>query len=86
MGVLPLQFIKGVTRKTLKLDGSETFDLTGLEKELFPKMKVGLKITRIDGSDEVLDLICRLDTEVEVEYYRHGGMLHYCLREALKAA
>ena len=86
MGILPLQFQQGVTRKTLGLDGSETFSLTGLETSIKPRMAVKLEIARSDGSVETLDLICRLDTEVEVDYYRHGGMLHYCLREALEAA
>ena len=86
MGVLPLQFPDGVTRKTLGLDGSETFDLTGLEQGIEARMAVKLTITRSDGSAETLDVICRLDTEMEVEYYRHGGMLHYCLREALEVA
>ena len=86
MGILPLQFQQGVTRKTLGLDGSETCSLTGLETGIKPRMAVKLAIARSDGSVETLDLICRLDTEVEVEYYRHGGMLHYCLREALEAA
>ena len=86
MGVLPLQFPQGVTRKTLGLDGSETFYLTGLESGIKPRMAVKLAIARSDGSVATLDLICRLDTEVEVEYYLHGGMLHYCLREALEAA
>jgi aconitate hydratase len=46
-------------------------------------MDVACRITRADGSTRDIELLCRLDTEVEVEYYRHGGMLHYCLREAL---
>ena len=86
MGVLPLQFQDGVSRKTLNLDGSETFDLTGLERGIEPRMAVRLTITRTDGSTNAVDLICRLDTAVEVEYYRHGGMLHYCLRETLEAS
>ena len=81
MGVLPLQFPDGVTRKTLGLDGSETFDLTGLEQGIEARMAVKLAITRSDGSAETLDVICRLDTEVEVEYYRNGGILHTVLRE-----
>lgn len=84
MGVLPLQFPEAVTRKTLNLDGSEVFDLTGLANGVEPRMRVQLTIIRSDGATEALDLICRLDTEVEVEYYRHGGMLHFCLREALE--
>ena len=86
MGVLPLQFQDGVSRKTLNLDGSETFDLTGLERGIEPRMAVRLTITRTDGSTNAVDLICRLDTAVEVEYYRHGGMLHHCLRETLEAS
>ncbi|MEK9595730.1 MAG: aconitate hydratase AcnA [Rhodospirillaceae bacterium] len=86
MGVLPLQFPPGVSRKTLSLDGSETFDLTGLEGSIEPQMTVKMTITRSDRSIDVVDLICRLDTDVEIAYYRHGGMLHYCLRDALASA
>jgi aconitate hydratase len=83
MGVLPLQFEAGVTRLTLGLDGTESFDITGLEDGLAPGTTVACRITRADGSTQDIELLCHLDTEVEVEYYRHGGMLHYCLREAL---
>ena len=85
MGVLPLQFPEGVTRETLSLDGSETFDLTGLGGGLDPGMDVACRINRADGSGDVVALICRLDTKVEVDYYRHGGSLHYVLREKLSA-
>ncbi|MFT6582485.1 MAG: aconitate hydratase [Alphaproteobacteria bacterium] len=83
MGVLPLEFQEGVTRKTLNLDGSETFDIFGIEGEISPLMPVNCRITRSDGSSEIIELKARLDTEVDVQYYRHGGMLNYCLREAL---
>ena len=86
MGVLPLQFPDGVNRKTLELDGTESFDLTGLAGGITARMAVSCRITRADGSVTEVELRCRLDTDVEVEYYRHGGMLHYCLREALEAA
>ena len=86
MGVLPLQFKDGVTRKTLGLDGSETFDITGLENGIAPRMDVACRITRADGTSEDITLTCRLDTAVEVEYYRNGGMLHYVLRQSLKDA
>jgi len=86
MGVLPLEFPEGVTRKSLGLDGSESYDITGLEDGLTPGMTVDWRITRADGSVETVALRCRLDTEVEIAYYSHGGMLHYCLREALEAA
>ena len=85
MGVLPLQFPDCVTRKTLALDGSETLDLTGLEEGIEPGMTVTCRINRSDGSGETIGLICRLDTKVEVAYYRHGGSLHYVLREKLSA-
>ena len=83
MGVMPLEFPKGVTRKTLALDGGETFDITGLDGALTPRMNVACRITRADGSHEDIALTSRLDTVVDVQYYEHGGMLNYCLREAL---
>ena len=86
MGVLPLQFPDGMTRQTLKLNGTESFDLTGLAGGITARMAVPCRITRADGSVTEVELRCRLDTDVEVEYYRHGGMLHYCLREALEGA
>jgi aconitate hydratase len=86
MGVLPLQFKDGMTRKTLKLDGSEVFDIIGVAKTLAPRMDVTCRITRKDGSREDIVLKSRIDTAVEVEYYQHGGMLHYVLRQALGKA
>jgi aconitate hydratase len=80
---MPLEFPKGVTRKTLALDGGETFDITGLDGALTPRMNVACRITRADGSHEDIALTSRLDTVVDVQYYEHGGMLNYCLREAL---
>ncbi|TNE38050.1 MAG: aconitate hydratase AcnA, partial [Alphaproteobacteria bacterium] len=80
MGVLPLQFPEGVTRKSLKLDGSEVVDLTGIEAGITPRMTVNCKITRSDGSTEEVGLLCRIDTADEAEYYRHGGILQYVLR------
>jgi aconitate hydratase A / 2-methylisocitrate dehydratase len=86
MGVLPLQFKDGMTRKTLKLDGTEVFDITGIEKTLTPRMEVACRITRKDGTTEDITLQSRIDTAVEVEYYQNGGMLHYVLRQALGKA
>ena len=86
MGVLPLQFKDGVTRKTLNLDGSETVDLTGLEGGITPRMDVACQITRSDGSTENITLLCRIDTLDEVEYYLHGGILHYVLRNMINNA
>ena len=80
MGVLPLEFKDGVNRKSLKLDGSEIFDLTGVEGGVTPGMDVPCRITRADGSTEDIALTCRIDTLDEIEYYRHGGILQYVLR------
>jgi aconitate hydratase len=83
-GVLPLQFTNGMTRKTLKLDGSETFDIVGLERGLAPRMELSCTITRANGARETILLLSRLDTRAEVEYYRHGGIFHYVLRQLLE--
>ena len=85
MGVLPLCFPEGVTRKTLNIDGSEQFHLTGLVAGITPKMTVKMTITRADGSHDSVDLICRIDTLDEVEYYRHGGILPFMVRQMLAA-
>ncbi len=85
MGVLPLQFKDGVTRETLGLAGTETFDITGLADGIEPRMDVACTVTRADGSTEEITLLCRIDTADEVEYYRHGGILQYVLRR-LKAS
>ncbi|MEE2980037.1 MAG: aconitate hydratase AcnA [Pseudomonadota bacterium] len=80
MGVLPLVFKDGETRQSLGLDGSETFDLTGLADGITPGMNVTCTITRADGSQIETTLKCRIDTEDEAAYYRNGGILHYVLR------
>jgi aconitate hydratase len=83
MGVLPLQFPHGVTRKTLGLDGSEIFDIAGLAAGPAPRQEVKCAITRRDGSKTTITLLARLDTRQEVGYYRHGGILHFVLRARL---
>ena len=80
MGVLPLQFKDGVTRKTLKLDGSEAIDIRGLGDRLAPGVTVSAVIGRADGRRDEVALLCRIDTLDELEYYRNGGILHYVLR------
>jgi len=86
MGVLPLLFKDGMTRKSLNLDGSEVFDITGVEAGLKPRMDVTCKITRANGKSETIQLLCRIDTAEEVEYFKNGGILHYVLRSLAKAA
>jgi aconitate hydratase len=83
MGVLPLQFREGVTAQTLKLDGSETIDITGVEKGIKPMQDVTMTIRRVNGESEQVPLKLRIDTPVEVEYYAHGGILPYVLRKLL---
>ena len=80
MGVMPLQFKDGVTRQSLKLDGSEVFDFIGIADGITPGMDIPCRITRADGSVEELQLLCRIDTLDEVDYYKHGGILQYVLR------
>jgi len=86
MGILPLQFKPGTSRKTLRLDGSETFDITGLDGEIKPLMDVSLTVHRAAGDAETVPLTCRIDTLDEIEYYRSSGILQYVLRRLATAA
>ena len=86
MGVMPLQFKDGQNRENLKLDGTEVWDITGLEGGIKPRMDVPAKITRADGSTENVTLLCRIDTLDEVDYYLHGGILQYVLRKMMSEA
>ena len=79
MGVLPLQFAPGTDRKTLKLDGSETFEVAGLAKGLSPRMDLTLTVRRANGTTASATVRCRIDTLDEVEYYKAGGILTYVL-------
>ncbi len=85
MGVLPLVFKDGMTRKTLGITGAETIDVEGLEA-LAPRMDLTLVVHRPNGAVDRVPVLCRVDTLDEVAYYRHGGILHYVLREMAKAA
>ena len=80
MGVLPLQFADGVTRQTLKLDGTETFTITGIA-DLRPRQTVEVTLKRADGSTETFETRCRIDTVNELEYFLNGGILQYVLRK-----
>jgi aconitate hydratase len=86
MGVLPLTFKDGQNRKSLQLDGSETIDLRGIAGGITPRMDVACTIHRADGSTEEITLLCRIDTLDEVDYFRHGGILHFVLRQLLAQA
>ncbi len=83
MGVLPCQFMEGTSAQSLKLDGSENFDLLNFGDDLRPRQEASLVIHRIDGSTQKVSVIVRIDTPVEVDYYKHGGILPYVLRQLL---
>ena len=86
MGVLPLEFHEGTTRKSLGLDGGELIDLEGIAGGITPRMTVTCRIRRADGTVHEIPLRCRIDTADEADYYRHGGILHYVLRGLARAA
>ena len=86
MGVLPLQFKGADSVESLGIKGDETFDLTGLEQGIRPQMDVTLTVRRKDGSTKETKLLLRIDTPIEVDYYRHGGIMPYVLRDLLAKA
>jgi aconitate hydratase len=86
MGVLPLQFKEGTTAQTLKLDGTETYDIVGLDANIKPQQDLTLKITRLDGKIENVSVRCRIDTPIEIDYYQHGGILPFVLRQLVAKA
>jgi len=83
MGVLPLQFHDGVTAQSLQLDGTESFDLAGLGESMKPQQDLVLRITRKNGQTQDVPVRSRIDTPIEIEYYKHGGILPYVLRQLL---
>jgi aconitate hydratase len=83
MGVLPLQFREGTTAQTLGLDGSETYDVLGLGQALKPQQDIMLHVTRKNGETLDVPVRCRIDTPIEIDYYQHGGILPYVLRQIL---
>ncbi|KAB8055590.1 aconitate hydratase AcnA [Janthinobacterium rivuli] len=83
MGVLPLQFIGDDSVQTLGITGNETFDLKGLEGEIKPQQLATLVIHRADGTSVDVKVLLRIDTPIEVDYYKHGGILPFVLRQLL---
>ena len=83
MGVLPCQFKEGTSAQTLQLDGSECFDLLGIDAHLEPRKEVSLVIHRKNGVAETVPVVVRIDTPIEVDYYRHGGIMPYVMRQLL---
>ncbi|WP_417547716.1 aconitate hydratase AcnA [Marinobacter segnicrescens] len=86
MGVMPLQFPEGVDRKSLKLTGEETISIEGLSGDIQPGQSLKMTVTYKDGSTDTCDLKSRIDTANEAVYFRHGGILHYVVREMIKQA
>jgi aconitate hydratase len=86
MGVIPFEFTGGDTRETLGLTGSETVSIHGLEGDLKPLSLVPCTITSADGTQRTIQIKCRIDTEIEIEYVEHGGVLHYVLRDLAQAS
>ena len=85
MGVLPLQFKEGTNAQSLKLEGAETYDIVGLGSQLKPQQDLTLQIHRANGSTERVPVTCRIDTPIEIDYYQHGGILPFVLRQLLRA-
>jgi aconitate hydratase len=83
MGVLPLQFLEGTTAQSLGLDGSEKFSVTGLSDSIKPGEQVTLEIETTNGEERTLPVKLRIDTPIEIDYYRHGGILPFVLRQLL---
>lgn len=83
MGVIPFEFADGESAETLRLDGTETFDVEGLETPVKPKQRATLVIRRADGNVEKAALLCRIDTPAEAHYHANGGILQYVLRKIL---
>ncbi|HSY50163.1 MAG TPA: aconitate hydratase [Thermoanaerobaculia bacterium] len=81
MGVLPLQFEEGTNAQSLGIDGTETFDITGITGDLRPRQKATLVVHRANGKTENVPMIVRIDTPIEVDYYEYGGILPFVLRQ-----
>jgi aconitate hydratase len=86
MGVLPLQFEPGADRETIGLSGEELFDIDGIAEGLAPGKRLTVRATAPDGVHKTFTVICRIDTPIEVDYYVHGGILPYVLRQLVVVA
>ena len=83
MGVLPLQFVDGANAQSLGLNGSEIFSVTGLSDSIQPGQMVTLEIERTPGKTQLVPVKLRIDTPIEIDYYRHGGILQFVLRDLM---
>jgi aconitate hydratase len=85
MGVLPLQLMQGDGADTLGIKGDETFDIA-VPKDIKPQQRMNVTMRRADGTTRDIPVVCRIDTPIEVDYYRHGGILPFVLRDLLQPA
>ena len=85
MGILPLQFVDGQTPESLGLTGRERYDIEGINADIKPGQPFAVRALADDGTEQTFRVLCRIDTPVEVEYYRHGGILQYVLRQLLES-
>jgi aconitate hydratase len=83
MGILPLQFINGMDRKKLNLQGSELITILDIEKGIKPRENAKVEIKYADGSSKTIEALCRIDTDNEILYYENGGILQYVLRKMI---
>jgi len=83
MGVLPLQFVEGQNRQILNLTGHETLSILGLSDDIHPHQMLKVDVQHTDGTCSHFQVLCRIDTLNEVEYFKAGGILHYVLRNLL---
>jgi aconitate hydratase len=84
MGVLPLQYKTGETAQNLGLSGKEIFSITGISENIKPLQEIRVQAKKEDGREIAFNVIARLDSKIEIEYYRHGGILQYVLRQFLE--
>lgn len=84
MGVLPLEFVDGQSASEIGLDGSETYDIRGVADNLTPGKRLNVRATSKDGTVKEFEVKCRIDSPIEIDYYRHGGILQYVLRDVMK--
>lgn len=85
MGVLPLEFVDGQNAASLGLTGLETYRITGIAEDLVPAKRLHVTARAQDGSEKTFAVKCRIDSPIEIDYYRHGGILQYVLRDVMKS-
>ena len=86
MGILPVEFMDNYSADKLKLSGFETFSIKNIIKEVTPGAILNMDINYLNGINKTIPVLCRIDTNDELDYYRNGGILHYVLRNLIRDA